>query len=229
MSIVTLANKTKARYGTKHSKYTPPGKHWLPHGPFGPETTINSIMLANAISQKGKSGFSINGSHRNVGRVGQTYKISKLRTPFKGIHPVGHGGHMGTYFTHPTTYYEDSFIAGTQIKGNQYHFMNPTNVSMRTVMNTLTRNKKYAKPIGESNQSALMYSQGMRIHKMRVANTCVLGNDSTVYENDTERNTCTYAKQLNVAMTSEQYTTTTQKGCDIEMDESLMKTSFCGR
>jgi hypothetical protein len=228
MSIVTLANKTKARYGTNHSKRILPGKHWLPHGPFGPETTMNSIMLNHAISKKGKSGFSINGSHRNVGQVGQTYKMSKVRTQFKGLYPVGHGGHLGAYFTYPETYYENSFIAGIQIKGNQNQFMNPTNASMHTVMNTLTRNKKYVKPIGHQNQFE-MYSQRMRIHKMRVKNTCVLGNDSREHENDTERNTCTYAKQLNTAMTGEQYISTVQKGCNIEMDESLKKTSFCGR
>jgi len=227
MSIVTLANKTKALHSKNSSKYTLQGKHWLPHGPFGPKTTMNSIMLSNAISKKGNSGFSLNGSHRNVGRVGQTYKMSKTRTPFKGIYPVGHGGHFGAYFTHPETSYEDSVNAGVKIKGNQYQYLNPTNVSMRTVMNTITRNKKYAKPIGHANQSE-MYSQGIKIHKTRVDHNCVLGNDRREYETDINRNTCTYTKHLNNAMTGEQYITSIQKGCNIEMDESLKKTSFCG-
>jgi hypothetical protein len=226
MSIVILANKTKVRYKTKHAKANPPGKHWLPHGPFGSETSINSIMLADAIAGKGESGFSINGSHRNKGWVGKTYQMSKSGTPFKGLYPRGHGGKYGKYATRPQTYYTDAIVSGVETKGNQHQYMNPVNASMRTVMNTNTRNKLFVKPLGQANQSD-MYSQGMFLHKKRVANGCVLNNSPDVHEGDTDRKTCTYTKDLNSAMTGEQYITVVQKGCDIGVDPSLKKTSFC--
>lgn len=46
----------------------------------------------------GKSGFSINGTLRNQGWVGQTsHGRSITRTPFRGHVPIGHGGSDGKY------------------------------------------------------------------------------------------------------------------------------------
>ena len=50
------------------------------------------------ISGKGNKGFSLNGTHRNVGAVGQTNLAKSVtRTPFRGVNPMGHGGHNGNY------------------------------------------------------------------------------------------------------------------------------------
>jgi hypothetical protein len=52
----------------------------------------------NNMSANSSSGFSLNGTHRNQGYVGQT-SLSRtiVHTPHKGPTPKGHGGCCGTY------------------------------------------------------------------------------------------------------------------------------------
>ena len=52
----------------------------------------------NNMSANRSSGFSLNGTHRNQGYVGQT-SLSRtiIGTPHKGATPRGHGGQGGTY------------------------------------------------------------------------------------------------------------------------------------
>jgi len=51
------------------------------------------------ISGIGSYGFSLNGTHRNVGAVGQFRMVSNVtRTPFRGTKPMGNGGCCGTYY-----------------------------------------------------------------------------------------------------------------------------------
>ena len=50
------------------------------------------------ISGRGSKGFSLNGTHRNVGAVGTTnLGRSVTRTPFRGVKPMGNGGCCGRY------------------------------------------------------------------------------------------------------------------------------------
>lgn len=57
-----------------------------------------SRRYQDPISGKGQNGFSLNGTHRNVGSVNPTnLGKSVTRTPFKGTEPVGNGGCCGTY------------------------------------------------------------------------------------------------------------------------------------
>ena len=50
------------------------------------------------ISGRGDKGFSLNGTHRNVGAVGTTnLGKSVTRTPFRGVKPMGNGGCCGRY------------------------------------------------------------------------------------------------------------------------------------
>lgn len=54
------------------------------------------------ISGKGSTGFSLNGTHRNIGSVGQFRLISNVtRTPFRGTDPMGSGGRCGIYVNKP--------------------------------------------------------------------------------------------------------------------------------
>ena len=92
MSLATFKKKSVIQYGAKRSAKGP-GGYWLPQGPFGHAT----LVLQTAIDNPGYSGFSINGGRRNVGYVGKTYQMSKSGTPFRGEHPIGHGGTYGKY------------------------------------------------------------------------------------------------------------------------------------
>ena len=52
----------------------------------------------NNMSVGSKNGFSLNGTHRNQGYIGQTMLSRSLpRTPMKGNEPKGHGGCCGKY------------------------------------------------------------------------------------------------------------------------------------
>ena len=54
------------------------------------------------ISGRKYVGFALNGSLRSQGYVGQDSIGRKyIKTPFKGNYPIGHGGHLGTYFVNP--------------------------------------------------------------------------------------------------------------------------------
>ena len=47
---------------------------------------------------RGNKGFSLNGTHRNIGAVGTTnLGKSVTRTPFRGLKPMGNGGCCGRY------------------------------------------------------------------------------------------------------------------------------------
>jgi len=54
------------------------------------------------ISGRGSNGFSLNGTHRNVGSIGQFRMVSNVtRTPFRGTEPMGSGGSGGRYVNKP--------------------------------------------------------------------------------------------------------------------------------
>jgi hypothetical protein len=92
MSLTAFKRKSVIQYGSNRSG-TAPGGVWLPQGPFGKELTALEIAIKNY----GSVGFSINGSHRNIGGVGKDMKMSKSGTPYRGLNPIGWGGSLGTY------------------------------------------------------------------------------------------------------------------------------------
>ena len=84
MSLQTMKRKTTAKLNISGKG---PKQTWMSQGPHGQSET-------HVIS----TGFSLNGGHRNVGRVGQTnLGRSVTRTPFRGNAPMGHGGTNGKY------------------------------------------------------------------------------------------------------------------------------------
>ena len=109
MSIQTMKKKSVIQYGSKRSGKSP-GGIWLPQGPFGHATQT----LRLAAETYGPVGFSINGGHRNIGRVGQDMKMSKSGTPFRGLHPIGFGGTHGQY---PSATLVGSVADGVQSTG----------------------------------------------------------------------------------------------------------------
>jgi hypothetical protein len=180
MSLATFKKKTINRYSsaTKISG-KPPGGIFLPQGPFGSSTSFLSI----ALKSPGTEGFSLNGSHRNVGYIGKTYKFSKNGTPFRGVFPMGGGSQLGSkrgaleYLFPSQPVYN---VNEVNVLGDQYLYVKPTVLS-----NFAMLRKKYkwayygAYPnywvqpnYGQTTQSDTK-SQGNYLHDLTVSNICV--------------------------------------------------------
>ena len=103
MSLVTLKNKTinnSSSAITKSGKLT--NENWMYQGPYGKNGNLPSeIFYGSLITPNGNnyynSGFSINGSYRNVSYTGSNMAFSKSGTPYRGIYPKGWGGSNGRY------------------------------------------------------------------------------------------------------------------------------------
>jgi hypothetical protein len=180
MSLATFKKKTINRYSsaTKISG-KPPGGIFLPQGPFGNSTNFLSIALNSPATE----GFSLNGSHRNVGYVGKTYRFSKNGTPFRGIFPRGSGSQLGTRrgaaeFNTPTqpVYNVNEVI----VLGQQNLFVKPTVLSNFAMLRKKYKWAYYGQypnywvqpNYGQTTQSDTK-SQGKYLHDLTVANICV--------------------------------------------------------
>jgi len=180
MSLATFKKKTINKYSsaTKISG-KPPGGIFLPQGPFGNARDFLSI----ALNSPGPEGFSLNGSHRNVGYVGKTYKFSKNGTPFRGIFPRGSGSRLGTVrgaaeFNIPTrpVYNVNEVI----VLGEQNLFVKPTVLSNFAMLRKKYKWAYYGQypnywvqpNYGQTTQSDTK-SQGNYLHDLTVANICV--------------------------------------------------------
>jgi hypothetical protein len=180
MSLATFKKKTINRYSsaTKISG-KPPGGIFLPQGPFGNSTNFLSIALNSPATE----GFSLNGSHRNVGYVGKTYRFSKSGTPFRGIFPRGSGSQLGTRrgaaeFNTPTqpVYNVNEVI----VLGQQNLFVKPTVLSNFAMLRKKYKWAYYGQypnywvqpNYGQTTQSDTK-SQGNYLHDLTVANICV--------------------------------------------------------
>jgi len=180
MSLATFKKKTINRYSsaTKISG-KPPGGIFLPQGPFGGARDFLSI----ALNSSSPEGFSLNGSHRNVGYVGKTYRFSKNGTPFRGIFPRGSGSKLGTIrgaseFNTPTqpVYNVNEVI----VLGEQNLFVKPTVLSNFAMLRKKYKWAYYGQypnhwvqpNYGQTTQSDTK-SQGKYLHDLTVANICV--------------------------------------------------------
>jgi hypothetical protein len=180
MSLATFKKKTINRYSsaTKISG-KPPGGIFLPQGPFGNSTNFLSIALNSPAIE----GFSLNGSHRNVGYVGKTYRFSKNGTPFRGIFPRGSGSRLGTIrgaaeFNTPSqpVYNVNEVI----VLGEQNLFVKPTVISNFAMLRKKYKWAYYGQypnywvqpNYGQTTQSDTK-SQGNYLHDLTVANICV--------------------------------------------------------
>ena len=131
MSIVAMKNKSVIKHGSKRSG-VPPGGYWLPQGPFGAGKNNNRkpAQLDLSINNFGPVGFSLQGTHRNIGRVGQSMAMSKSGTPFRGTDPVGNGGCCGTYERPLPTYNINQVIT----QGDQFLYVKPSVLSERGML-----------------------------------------------------------------------------------------------
>ena len=86
------------------------------------------------ISGIGNYGFSLNGTHRNIGVVGETNLArSTHKTRFRGNEPMGNGGHIGEYVRKISNSGE-GVLPGNS--GPAFGGFNDTSVVKRSVQNT---------------------------------------------------------------------------------------------
>jgi hypothetical protein len=180
MSLATFKKKTINKYAsaTKISG-KPPGGVFLPQGPFGASTT----SLYNAINSPAVEGFSLNGSHRNVGGVGKTYQFSKNGTPYRGFYPLGSGSRLGSkrgaLEYNPIT--PSVFnVNEVYVLGDQFFYVKPTVLSNFAMLRKKYKWAYYGKypnywvqpNYGQTTQSDTK-SQGNYLHNLSVASMCV--------------------------------------------------------
>lgn len=164
MSLVTFKKKSVIQYGSKRSG-KPPGGYWITQGPYAPNSIYGQVPF-------GPNGFSVTGSHRNVGYVGKDSKFSRNGTPFRGKHAYGSGG-KGVYFHEPVFNVNRVIVLGTQ-----YMYVKPPSLSTRGMLEKKYRwayNGQYpnnwVQPIYTGNQVDTQ-SQGMYIHDKSASNDC---------------------------------------------------------
>jgi len=136
MSLTAFKRKSVIKYGSNRSGKGPGGV-WLPQGPFGHATT----GLQLAIDNPGPVGFSLNGSHRNIGGVGRDMKMSKSGTPYRGVQPVGYGGTYGKY---PSATLVGPYSGAIKPTGSDTPVVQPVLNSQRP--NTMGTQYLYIKP-----------------------------------------------------------------------------------
>ncbi len=109
MSLATFKKKSinSASSATKRSG-KPTNEYWIYQGPYGKKGNLPSVIFnASLVGPDGivggnyytasNAGFSITGSHRNIGGIGASMKFSKSATPYRGKYPKGWGGTRGRY------------------------------------------------------------------------------------------------------------------------------------
>ena len=106
MSLATFKKKSinSASSATKRSgKLTT--DYWIYQGPYGRKGSLPSAIFEASLKgidtlglyNASNAGFSINGTHRNIGGVGGHMRFSKSATPYRGVYPKGWGGTRGRY------------------------------------------------------------------------------------------------------------------------------------
>lgn len=130
MSLATFKRKSKHKYANARPR--PAIGHWVPRGPFGPNSTeIDTLMQTNQLN-----GFSINGGSRTISS-GRDMCNSKSKTPFHGIYARGNGGAGGQYYQA-----EPVMVTGegsAQIRGSQSSFMKQSVLSTQGQLHTQYR------------------------------------------------------------------------------------------
>lgn len=189
MSLATFKKKVINRYSTATTRSgKPPGGKWLPQGPFGRDGTVNSVMLkeGGAWGGEGEVGFSLNGSHRMI-PVAKDMKFSRQGTRYRGVYPMGHGGHGGQYFQAIPVMNAGRGVV--EVKGNQWQYVKPSVLSTRGMLVQKYRwaysgqfPNYWVQPIYTGNQVETV-SQGMYVHTLSAENDCVVDvNNQAMYE-----------------------------------------------
>ena len=217
MSIQTMKKKITNNYMGVSISGRAPGGIWVTQGPFRNNAT--SVINAN------NNGFSINGGHRNIGRVGQTWLFSKNFTPYRGAYARGNGGCCGTYYQREQVFP----IREVDTRGNEYLYIKPSSLSTKGMLEkkyTNIWNGQYPCAIvsPEGNNNLLNDTIGVYIHDQTSANMCVTGTNPAspitnklidTYESfgNCKSKCNTSVKTLYAPYAASQYTTIVQKKC----------------
>jgi hypothetical protein len=190
MSIVAFKRKSVIQYGSNVSG-KPVNQYWLNQGPYGIQNSITSIGLKQGTISFGpdgspglRAGFSLKGSYPSFGAVGGNWKFSQVRTPFRGVYPIGHGGTRGRY---PQSIVLADCDALTKGQGTYNLYVKPGDVSTKTMISQKHRwinsgqypNYWVQPNYGTSNLSDNT-SQGLYVQTKAAANDCIV--DTNAYE-----------------------------------------------
>lgn len=187
----------------------------------------------NNMSANSSSGFSLNGTHRNQGYIGQT-SLSRtiIRTPHKGATPKGHGGCCGTY---PTNIIKESTTCSTE----DASVVKSSSINTHGLIDTKykwTPQYNHVKP--DSNQNNGYQSIYVTNLAQKEIDCCakIDASSNAVYTSsriDLTNNSCviTQPESEFVAMPQSQYLSTLKKSC-IDTNEvsqsSIYKTPLPG-
>jgi len=233
MSLTAFKRKSVINHGSKRSGISPSGV-WIQQGPFGNSTNGLQITLSNPSS----AGFSINGGTRNKGGVGKDMKMSKSGTPYKGINPVGYGGHYGKYTTSQPIL--NAPIVDTFSTQNLY--IKPSVLSTRGMLHKKYKwayNGQYPNFWVQPNHTGNLTdntSQSQYIQNKTAANTCTLdvnnlgtyeryivnskpalcrpGNTSTRHNFNNMARNIPYTKKVHQSVSYDQYNAHIRRGCN---------------
>lgn len=185
MSLNTFKRKSVIKHGSRRSG-KPTEQNWIYQGPYGLPTTLASkLYQESADAPKPNAGFSLEGSHRNIGRVGQNNLFSRSATPFRGVYPKGNGGYGGQYKTNVSLNITPVLTGVTE----QAPYVKPPVLSNRGMLKRRYRwidNGRYPNNWVQPNYTGNQVesaSQGLYIHDKSASNDCYVGvNDTATYE-----------------------------------------------
>ena len=212
-----MKNKIKNNYMGVSISGRAPGGIWIQQGPFRNNAT--SVINTN------NNGFSLNGGHRNIGRVGKTWLFSKNFTPYRGSYARGNGGCCGTYYQREQVFPSREVYT----RGDEYLYIKPSSLSTTGMLEKKYNyiwNGQYPCAIvsPEGNDNLLNATTGVYIHDKTSANMCVTGTNPNSPITDTSINIydgfgkckskCNASvKILYTPYEASQYTSIVQKKC----------------
>jgi hypothetical protein len=189
MSLATFKKKSINKYSTATKKSgIPTTEYWIYQGPYGKKGNLpTAIFNASLVGPDGivggnsynasNAGFSINGSHRNIGGVGGNMRFSKSATPFRGIHPKGWGGTNGKYPSGPNNVSLNITPVQTGV-AVQNAIVKPSVLSNRGMLARRYRwitsgqyPNNWVQPVYTGNQTDTA-SQGLYVQNKSAANDC---------------------------------------------------------
>ncbi len=200
-----------------------PGGVWITQGPF--RNNVTTVINTN------NNGFSLNGGHRNIGRIGQTWLFSKNFTPYRGAYAKGNGGSCLSYYQQDQVYP----IREVNTRGTEYLYIKPSSLSTKGMLEKKYNciwNGTYPSVIvsPQGNDNLLNSTIGVYIHEQTSANMCKTGtyqqSIATDKNKNKNKNKNTYdgfgnckskcnasVKILETPYDASQYTTIVQKKC----------------